>query len=362
MKAAVLESIGSDFTFADIDVAEPEGVEVLIDVKASGLCHTDLTLSRHDLGIRVPAVYGHEVAGVVAAIGPDVRDLRVGDHVVACSIQSCGTCAKCTGGRTYLCSNPSFTLRSEGDAPRLSRDGKPVSQFFGIGGFAEQVLIHEHQLVAIDKEIDFAPAALLGCGVVTGAGAVLNSANVQQGDSVVVVGAGGVGLSAISGARIAGATRIIAIDIQEAKLERARRFGATDTINSSETDPAKAVLALTDGGVNHVFDFVGNKAVTEQGIRMLAHGGGLYLIGVSGTPSNFEVENFNTINNQIRIQGVIMGSSNFKADIPMYAELYRQGRMNLNELISKRISLGELNEGFAALSDPGTARVVITSF
>ncbi len=362
MKAAVIESIGSGFTLADIDIAEPEGAEVLIDVKASGLCHTDLTFARHDLGVSMPAVFGHEVSGVVAAIGPDVRGLCVGDHVVACNIPFCGECANCSRGRTYLCSNPSFTQRADGHGPRLSREGRPVSQFFGIGGFAEQVLIHEHQLVAVNKEIGFAQAALLGCGVVTGAGAVLNTANVQPGDSVVVVGAGGVGLSAISGARIAGATRIIAIDIQDAKLERARLFGATDTINSSKTEPVGAVLALTDGGANHIFDLVGTKAVAEQDIRMLARGGGLYLIGVSGAPSTFEIQNLNAISKQIRIQGVIMGSSNFKADIPMYAELYRQGRMNLDELISKRISLDALNEGYAALSEPGAARVVVTSF
>lgn len=362
MKASVVESIGSGFAVADIDLAEPEGAEVLISVKASGLCHTDLSFSQHDLGVALPAVLGHEVAGVVAALGPEVRDLTVGDHVVGCLIQYCGTCTSCLSGRTYLCANPSATLRPEGRAPRLSRAGQPVSQVFGLGGFAEMALIHENQLVAIDKDIAFPQAALLGCGVITGAGAVLNSAKVQPGDSVVVVGTGGVGLSAISGARIAGATRIIAVDIQDAKLDLAKRFGATDVVNSAEIDPVRAVRSLTDGGVNHVFDFVGAKAVTEQELHMLARGGGLYLIGVTGAPSLVELENLSTISNQIRIQGVVMGSSNFKADIPMYAELYRQGRMNLDELVSKEISLGEINEGYQALSDPNTARVVITSF
>jgi S-(hydroxymethyl)glutathione dehydrogenase/alcohol dehydrogenase len=207
MKAAVIESIGGGFTFADIDVAAPEGAEVFIDVKALSLCQTDLTFARHDLEVPMPALFGHVVAGVVAVIGPNVRSLRVGDHVIACNIPFRGVCTNCSSGRTDLCSNPSVTQRADGHAPRLSRDGQPVSQFVGIGGFAEQVLIHEHQLVAVNKEVGFAQAALLGCSVVTGAGAVLNTANVQPGDSVVVVRAGGVGLSAISGARIAGASQ-----------------------------------------------------------------------------------------------------------------------------------------------------------
>ena len=208
----------------------------------------------------------------------------------------------------------------------------------------------------------FAQAALLGCGVVTGAGAVLNTADVRAGDSVVIVGAGGVGLNAISGARIAGASRIVAVDIQSQRLGAAKQFGATDVIDSSETDPVEAVRGLLPAGADHVFDFVGLKAVAENGLAMLAVGGGLYLVGVAQPEVDFAVSVFDAIGGQRRIEGVNYGSTNFKRDIPSYAELYLQGELNLDDLVSKRIALAEVNEGYAALRDGSINRIVVTSF
>jgi S-(hydroxymethyl)glutathione dehydrogenase/alcohol dehydrogenase len=235
-------------------------------------------------------------------------------------------------------------------------------QGFGLGGFAERALIHENQLAVVPKEVPFAQAALLGCGVVTGAGSVLNTANVSAGDTVVIFGAGGVGLNAVSGARIAGASRIVVIDIQEKRLDEARRFGATDVIDSTKTNPVEAVRDLLPGGADHVFDFVGQKTVAEQGLAMLGVGGGLYFVGVARPDVEIGVNIFNAIGEQKRVQGVNFGSTNSKRDIPMYAELYLQGRMNLDDLVSKRISLRDVNDGYAALKDGSLTRVVVTSF
>jgi S-(hydroxymethyl)glutathione dehydrogenase/alcohol dehydrogenase len=213
MKAVVLNALGHGFDVDDVEIAGPRGREVLIDVQASGLCHTDLLFATHDI-VPTPAVLGHAVAGIAATVGPDVSQVRVGDHVVGSLAQACGGCSRCLSGRPFQCQHPEATLRRPDDAPRLSRRGMGLFQGFGLGGFAEQALIHEQQLAVVPKEMPFAQAALLGCGVVTGAGSVLHTANVRPGDSVVIFGAGGVGLNAVSGARIAGASRIVVIDIQ----------------------------------------------------------------------------------------------------------------------------------------------------
>jgi S-(hydroxymethyl)glutathione dehydrogenase/alcohol dehydrogenase len=361
MKALVLNAIGRGFDFEDVDIATPIGREVLVDVQASGLCHTDLLFATHDF-VPTPAVLGHEVAGTVAAVGPDVSQFRVGDHVVGSLAQACGGCARCLSGRSFQCRHPESTVRRPADAPRLSRKGAGLFQGFGLGGFAERSLIHESQLAAVPKELPFAQAALLGCGVVTGAGAVLNTANVSAGDTVVIIGAGGVGLNAVSGARIAGASRIVVIDIQPKRLDEARRFGATDVIDSTQTKPVEAVRDFLPGGADHVFDFVGLKVVAEQGLAMLGVGGGLYLVGVAKPDVEIALNIVSAIGGQQRVQGVNLGSTNCKRDIPMYAELYLQGRMNLDDLVSRRISLREVNDGYAALKDGSLNRVVVTSF
>jgi S-(hydroxymethyl)glutathione dehydrogenase/alcohol dehydrogenase len=361
MKALVLNALGRGFDVENVDIASPQGREVLVEVQASGLCHTDLLFATHDI-VPTPAVLGHEVAGIVAAIGSDVTQCHVGDHVVGSLAQACGGCARCLSGRSFQCQNPAATLRHSGDAPRLCRNGAGVFQGFGLGGFAERALIHENQLAVVPKDMPFAQAALLGCGVATGAGAVLNTANVRAGESVVIFGAGGVGLNAVTGARLAGASRIVAIDIQPKRLEAARRFGATDVVDSSTSDPVKAVRDLLPGGADHVFDFVGLKLVAEQGLAVLGVGGGLYLVGVAKPDVDISVNIFGAIGGQKRVVGVNFGSTNAKQDIPMYAQLYLQGRMNLDDLVSKRISLREVNDGYAALKDGSLNRVVVTSF
>jgi len=362
VRAAVVNAVGCGFSVEDISIAAPIGREVLVDVKAAGLCHSDHTIASVELGYSMPSVLGHEVSGVVAGIGPGVTQVKIGDHVVGCLAQSCGGCARCLDGKPFQCPHPDATQRLSDQPPRLSRDGTPVSQIFALGGFAEQALIHENQLVAISADVPFPQAALLGCGVLTGAGAVLNTADVRAGDSVVVIGTGGVGLNAVSGAVLAGASTIIAVDIDDLRLAAATRFGATHVVNSVTSDPVEAVLAIAGTGVDHVFDFVGTAAVAQSGASMLAIGGGLYLVGVADPAATVPVSIVASVLRQTRVQGVTLGSSNFKRDIPYYADLYRQGRMNLDDLVSREISLSEIDDGYAGLKDPSVTRVVITSF
>lgn len=364
MKASIVREFGQGFHTEEITLAEPLGQEVLVDVKASGLCHSDELAAQSDIGYAPPMVLGHEVAGIVTAVGPEVRDINVGDHVVGCLVQYCGACVYCLSGRVRLCENPSATVRTAAQGQRMTdASGAPLIQGMALGGFAEQALIHENQLARVPKEIPFPQACLLGCGVVTGAGAVLNTADVQAGDTVAIIGTGGVGLNAISGAVIAGASKIIAVDVQDDKLATAKKFGATHVVNSRSEDAIEAVKNATDGrGAEHVFDFVGAGDVTSSGLAMLAPGGGLFLIGILDPQHSVSITNLEMLMGQKRIAGVYMGSTNPKKDIPMIAELYLQGRYNLDDLVSKEISINQINEGYESLKDPNVNRVVITSF
>ncbi|MBB5733915.1 S-(hydroxymethyl)glutathione dehydrogenase/alcohol dehydrogenase [Altererythrobacter atlanticus] len=364
MKAAILNNLDGTFQIEEIEIDEPRDHEVLVEVKASGLCHSDLHFAETDFGVPLPAVLGHELAGVVIAIGPEVREFEIGDHVVGSLIQFCGHCKACQAGRTWQCTRPEQTLRAdEGDHPRLCRHGAPVTQVFGTGAFAEKALVHENQLAKVPRELPFAQASLLGCGTITGAGAAINTASVRPGDTVAVIGIGGVGLNVISGAKLAGAGRIIAVDMQSKKEELARRFGATDFIDASTSDSVEAVRSLIPGGVDHVFEVVGIKSTSEQAIRMARKGGGAYLIGVHAPTSTIDVNvTVDLLTNQVDIRGVYMGSTNIKHDIPMYAELYLQGKLNLDDLISREIGIGEINDAYAELKGGAIARSVITSF
>lgn len=364
MKASASFGIGQGFTIADVEIDQPLGREVLVDVRASGLCASDLHLVENDFGYPMPAVFGHEISGVVTAVGPDVASIAVGDHVVACLIQFCGICTECTSGRTFACLNPAATLRTAAQAPRLRlADGRALNQAFGLGGFAEQALVHENQLAVINTQIPFAAAALLGCGVATGAGAAVNTAQVRVGDSVAVIGTGGVGLNTISGALLAGAGRVIAIDIVDAKLDVAKRFGATHTINSSETDAVAEVRQLTGGGVDHAFEVIGLAKTQQQAVEMRRPGGGAYFIGLAAPGTTIPLDSsMLSLAQHASVQGVSMGSTNLKRDLPLYADLYTQGRLNLDDLVSQEISLDQIDEAYEALKRGEVIRSVITSF
>src|SRR5699024_6805731 len=260
-------------------------------------------------------------------------DFNLGDRVVACCIATCGHCESCRVGRPYQCKNPAEMERGPSDAPRIRLDGEvPLFQFMGVGGFAEQVLIHKNQLVKIPAEIPYDIACLLGCGVVTGAGAALNTANVQPGVTVAVIGCGGVGLNVIQGAALAGAKKVIAVDLSPEKLAIAKQFGATHVVNAADVDPIAAVQDLTSGGGTSSFEVISLEQTAVQALRMCAVGGTAYLIGVQkpGTVLDFQLFE-DLILPQKAFRGVSMGSSVPRVDIPMYAELYLQGKFMLDE-------------------------------
>jgi S-(hydroxymethyl)glutathione dehydrogenase / alcohol dehydrogenase len=361
MKAAVVRSAGAGFEVMDVQIDAPRAKEVLIDVKAVGLCHSDYTMAGADLGFPFPAVFGHEVAGVVREVGAAVGNLQVGDPVVAALVRYCGECERCLSGQSYYCQHGNFTLREEDDQPRLCLDGQGLTQAFGLGGFAEQALIHENQLAKIPEGIPFENAALLGCGVITGAGAVLNTAKVGRGESIAVIGAGGVGINAISAAVIAGASDIVAIDISDTKLEKARSFGATVTINSRSSDPVEEVRAVIPRGIDHVFDFVGTSAIAQQGLEMLSYGGALYLVGIGGADVPVTFNAFTFMRNRNRIESVYMGSPNLKVDIPFFAVLEARGLLRLDELITETIALEEINDGYRRLKEGSVSRLVVVN-
>jgi S-(hydroxymethyl)glutathione dehydrogenase / alcohol dehydrogenase len=358
MRAAVIDSIGSGFSVQDVDIDEPRGAEVLVEVRAAGLCHSDYIVATVDRGRPLPMVVGHEMAGVVAAVGPDVTDFAVGDHVIGSEISSCGACEECITGAPFRCLDPGAVNRSPGDAPRLTRSGSSV-EAFGVAGFAEYTLVHQNKLVRVPEQIPFAQAAVLGCATATGVGAALNHARISPGESVAVVGLGGVGLNVISGARIAGARRIIGIDIHDEKLELARRFGATDVINGREEDVMARIREITGRGVHHSFEAIGLAATQRQAIEASRVGGHVHFIGIpQGAPLELRVMG-DLLVGQRHVSGVYMGSSNIRRDIPFYCDLYLQGRLNLDDLIAQEIDLEQINEAYAQQESGSIARSII---
>lgn len=366
-KAAVLRGMNLSFEVVEVEIADPIQREVLIKVESSGVCRSDHALAVNDLGIPFPRLLGHELAGVVVAVGPDVTELFVGDHVVSGVAASCGMCFECRRGQGHSCIKAGFTSRASTEPPRVTLEGEAVWAGLGLGGFAEYVLVHEAQVVAIPKDIPFDSAALLGCGVVTGVGAVTRSAQVQAGDDVAVIGVGGVGLNIVQGAKLAGARHIIAIDMHDDKLNLARELGATHTINSTSVDSPSGVMEVTGGlGVRHAFEAVGLTSTVLDGVGMLGRGGTVYLVGLQKPGAILEwpvgMMTSRTFQWEQGIRGVNMGSSNFKTEVPYLAELYRQGRLEIDKLVSRRIPLNEINDAFAQMLQGSIARAVITSF
>src|SRR5690349_4797619 len=361
IEAAIFRKPHEALTIESIDLDKPQPHEVVVRTVATGVCHSDL----HVVGgvgrwpLDRPIVLGHEGAGVVEAVGDDVTSVRGGDHVVACLSGFCGRCPQCLSGHPNLCTG-SIVSRPDSAAPRLSQNGAPFRQFIAISSYAEKMLLHENSVVRIDPEIPLDRAALVGCGVLTGVGAALRSAGLEAGQTVAVFGCGGVGLSIVQGARIGGARQIIAVDPFEAKREIARRVGATHFVNSSEDDPVKAVRALTGGlGVDHPFEAVGSAALCRQAIESLAIRGTATIVGVLPPDATIEFP-WLAIRPECRVQTSRMGSNRFRIDIPRYLELYRQGRLLLDEMVSRRGHLDDLNEAFRAMKAGEVARTVLT--
>ena len=356
-KAAVFNAVQEPLTIEEIDIATPIDREVLVRTAASGVCHSDLHFIEGLYPMPNRAVLGHEAAGVVEAVGPNVTEVVPGDHVIACLSVFCGHCDYCLTGRTHLCSQR--PVRTREMPPRLSQNGQMLTQFASIGSYAEQMLLHENGIVKIDKDFPFAQAALIGCGVTTGVGAAMKTARVTPGSTVAVFGAGGVGLSAIQGARIAGARMIIAVDMVEHKLQTARDVGATHGIDASLGDPVDQIRELTAGqGVDFSFEAIGLKVAAEQAWQAIRAGGTATIIGMIPIGQKVEIPG-NEFLREKKIQGSSMGSNSFKVDMPQYIEFYRQGRLKLDEMITKTRPLEEINEAFSDMKNGAVARSVI---
>ena len=354
-----MRGVGRPLTIENVELDEPLGQEVLVDVAAAGLCHSDLRFLEGSFDHPLPTVLGHEVAGTVAEVGDGVSEVAVGDHVVMSISVFCGVCPLCTSGRPHLCVDKPATRRTPDQPSRLSLAGEPITQFLDLSAFAEQMLVHESAVVRIGDDVPFEYAAVLGCGVATGLGAVLNTARVESGDSVVVIGCGGVGLSAVQGAVIAGARQIIAVDPMEEKLELAVRLGATDVVDSADPDVVSVVVALADGlGADHVIEAVGRVDSIEQGFSMTRRGGTVTVVGLVPAGSSVTIPTDDLFYER-RLQGSVMGSNDFKRDVPRYLEMYQTGVLNLGDLVTERISLDEINEGFVAMETAKHPRILI---
>jgi S-(hydroxymethyl)glutathione dehydrogenase / alcohol dehydrogenase len=358
MRAAVLEVAPGELVVDDVQVGDVGPREVLVRTVAAGLCHSDLHFIQGLYPYPLPAVLGHESAGVVEAVGEQVTDLAAGDHVVSCVSGFCGACRYCLSGRPFLCDKVGLN-RAPGSPPRLSRRGQALYPFFDLASFSELLLVHEHLLVKIRPDMPLDRAALIGCGVTTGIGAVLNTAGVRPGEAVAVLGCGGIGLNAIQAASIVGAARVIAIDRLPAKLALARTFGATDLVDASAVDPVVAVQELTAGGVDHAFEAIGLKVTAEQAFRMLGKGGTATIIGMVPVGQRLEIDATQLIGGK-RLQGSNMGSNRFRIDMPQYVDWYLEGRLKLDELISATMPLEKINDGFATLATGEVARQLIS--
>src|SRR5580700_4522186 len=357
MRAAVMYEAHQPLAIENLEIAKPAAHEVLLRTAFTGLCHSDLHFMEGLYPMPTPCVLGHEASAIVEAVGSEVTYVKPGDNVITCTSVFCGTCAYCTTGRPQLCDNTAVKM-PPGKAQRLFLKGKPIVQCFNLSTFAEQMLVHENAVVKIDADIPLDRAALVGCGVMTGVGAVFNAAKVEPGATVAVIGCGGVGLSAVNGAALAGAERIIAIDTVASKLEIARELGATDTLNASNADPVKAVRDMTGGGVHYSFEALGTKTTAEQAFGMLRPGGTATIIGMVPFGVKIELHGYDFLRDR-KLQGTSMGGNRFRVDMPRLLSLWRQGRLKLDHLISGRITLDQINDGFAALKSGAPVRQLI---
>jgi len=358
MKAAVLYEAGKPLEITEVCVSKPGPREVLIRTKAVGVCRSDLHFVDGAFPHPVPTVPGHEAAGVIEAVGSDVAHLKVGDHVITFFTVFCGSCEMCVTGRPSLCIDPS-TRRPNGAEPRLSlEDGTALAPFLNLSAFAEQMLVHENACVAISKEMPLDRAALLGCAVITGAGAIFNDSRVRPGESVAVIGAGGIGLAAINAAKIAGAGTILAIDPVPEKRELALKLGATHALDAMAQGLAKDVLKLTGGGVHYAIEAVGRPNTAELAWNILRRGGTATILGMIAPGGNVSLPGPTFLTGK-KIQGSLLGSTRFPIDMPRLVQMYLDGLLDLDTMVAERIRLEDVNDALEKLRKGDSVRSVI---
>jgi NDMA-dependent alcohol dehydrogenase len=362
IKAAVFYQPGQPFRIETLDLDPPRAGEMLVKVAAAGVCHSDWHLMTGATKHATPVVPGHEGAGVVETVGPGVTRFKPGDHVALSWAPACGDCFYCLNDRPSLCETyvgPIWDGVMMDGSPRLSKDGQPVYHFSALACFADYCVVPQECGVPMSHGVPLEIAALIGCAVTTGVGAALNTAKVKPGSSVVVFGAGGVGLSVIMGAKLAGASRLIVVDRAEGKLDIARQFGATDVLLAGP-DTNEAVRALTHGrGADYVFEAIGIPAVQEQALEATRKGGMLVLVGISPMGSATNLPGAIIARQEKTITGSYYGSANPARDFPLYAEFYRNGQLDLGRLVSRRYPLEKINEAYADMLGGEIARGVI---
>jgi len=358
MKAAVLVETGKPLVIEDVIISKPGPLEVLIRTAACGLCHSDLHFIDGAYPHPLPAIPGHEAAGIVEAIGSEVRTVAVGDAVVSCLSAYCGHCEFCVSGRMSLCLGAD-TRRGPDEAPRITRpDGSTVGQMLNLSAFAEQMLIHEHACVRIDPDMPLDRAAVIGCAVTTGAGTIFNACKLTPGETVAVVGCGGVGLATINAAKIAGAGRIIAADPIKEKRDLAIKLGATDVIDASADDAAAQIIELTKGGVDHAIEAVGRPASGDLAVGSLKRGGTATILGMMPLDHKVGLSAMDLLSGK-KLQGVLMGSNRFPVDIPRLVDFYLRGLLDLDSIVAETIPLEQINDGFEKMKKGDAARSVI---
>lgn len=360
MKAALFADAGP-LQIADVDINGPEDNEVLIRVRACGVCHSDLHVMNMNLASGQPparpTIFGHEAGGEVVKVGANVTTVKPGDHVLTAFHPSCGRCYYCVRNMSELCERPDNPERSgAGPRPRLTIGGKPVNQGIGVGGFAEYTCMPEGGVIKIRDDAPLETACLISCGVTTGVGAALWTAQVKAGSNVAVIGLGGVGLNVVQGARIAGAQRIIAIDLLDNKLELAKQFGATHTINSGKEDVAAAVKEITGGYLDYALEAIGLPQTVALAFQLIRSGGTAVAVGI--TRGDVTIPGMGFLNEK-KLIGSLYGSASIQADIPTLVDLYMDGKLMVNELVSKRRPIEEINEAFDDLKAGAVARSVI---
>ena len=356
IKAAVCRGFGEPLTIEELQLAPPSQGQLQVKVIASAICHSDIHFFEGAWGGKLPAVWGHEAAGVIEAIGDGVEGFAIGDHVVITLIKSCGACRNCQAGHSVSCTGE----MTNHPTPLSDADGNPVAHGLGTGAFANHAIVDQSQAVVIDADVDLAAASLLACGVITGVGAARNTAKIEAGSSVVVIGTGGVGLNAVQGARLAGATTIIAVDLNDTKLETAKEFGATHTVNSGSTDLAAAIKDITDGAMaDYVLVTVGAQAPIEQAPTLLAPNGAAVIVGMpaTGVTANIDPVTMAALNQSIL--GSKMGTSTIRTDIPELVERYRAGELLLDQLITRTGTLDDINDMIESVKSGEAVRNVI---
>jgi len=364
-KAAVCVGLNEPLEIQDLELEAPHAGEIRVRMGASGVCHSDLSIQNGTLMGAFPMVLGHEGAGVVEELGEGVTGFEVGDHIVVSWVPQCGECFFCKKGQGFLCESGGMAMVTGGlldGSTRFSRNGEPIKQMACSGTFSEQAVIPAIGAVKIPKDVPLEIGALIGCGVLTGVGAALNTASIKRGDTVAVIGCGGVGLNVIQGAKIAGADEIIAIDMLPNKLDMAKQFGATTLVNAGDGDPVSQVMELTEQrGVDVAFEVIGLKQTIEQTVMMTRRGGEAILVGVPRMEVMLELPAFfGVVLMSKTIKGCWYGSSNVQEDVPRLLEYYKSGELKLDELISRRISVDEVNDAFTAMEAGEVARTVIS--